>query len=95
MSSLLVNPTSAGTANQFSLAPRRFTDLNGKRLGLLNNSKFNADNLLDGIGELLSDRYSIREIIRVTKPYFGRPIPDDIAKEMASRCDVMITAIGD
>jgi hypothetical protein len=95
MSSFLAKPTPAAATGQFSLAPRRFTDLNGKTVGLLNSSKFNSDHLLSGIGELLSARYAVKEIVNARKPYFGRPVPDDIARELASRCDVVVTAIGD
>jgi hypothetical protein len=95
MGSVLVNPTSSTTQAPFSLAPRRFRDLDGKTVGLLNNTKFNSDHLLDGIGDLLQQRYSLRGIVRSRKSYFGRPIPDDLAREMASSCDVVITAIGD
>jgi hypothetical protein len=95
MSSVLVDPTSSTVQAPFSLAPRRHRDLNGKTVGLLNSTKFNSDHLLDGIGDLLGDRYSLKEVVRSRKPYFGTPIPDDLAREMASRCDVVITAIGD
>jgi hypothetical protein len=95
MGSVLVDPTSSTTLVPFSLAPRRFQDLDGRTVGLLNSTKFNSDHLLDGIGDLLRERYSVREVVRRTKPYFGRPLPDEMAEEMASRCDVVITAIGD
>ena len=95
MSSVLVDPTSSTAQAPFSLAPRRFRDLDGKTVGLLNSTKFNSDHLLDGIGDLLRERYTVREIVCSRKPYFGRPIPDDLAQELASRCDVVITAIGD
>ena len=95
MGSVLVDPTSSTVQAPFSLAPRRHRDLNGKRVGLLNSTKFNSDHLLDGIGDLLGERYSVREVVRARKPYFGRPIPDDQAQELAARCDVVVTAIGD
>jgi hypothetical protein len=93
--SLLVDPTSSADARSFSLAPRRHRDLAGTRVGLLNSSKYNSDNLLDGIGELLQERYGVRELVRDRKPYFARPVPEDQARELAARCDVVITAIGD
>jgi hypothetical protein len=91
----LVDPTSAHTSSGFSLAPRRFKDLNGKTVGLLNSTKFNSDHLLDGIGELLGQRYALKGLVRDTKRSFGTPIPEDHAKEMAEQCDVVITAVGD
>jgi len=95
MSGVLVDPTSSTVRAAFSLAPRRHRDLNGKRVGLLNSTKYNSDHLLDGIADLLRERYSVGEVMRTRKPYFGRPVPDEMAQEMASRCDVVITAIGD
>ena len=47
------------------------------------------------VGELLQERYSVKEVVRARKPYFGTPIPDDQARELAARCDVVVTAIGD
>ena len=93
--SVLVDPTGSSAASDFELAPRRLPDLDGKTVGLLNSTKFNSDNLLDGLGEALSEQWSLKEIVRESKPYFGRPIPEDQARDLASRCDVVITAIGD
>jgi hypothetical protein len=95
MSSILVDPTSAGASGQFSLAPRRFRDLDGRTVGLLNSTKFNSDHLLDGIADLLVERYSVKDVVRRRKSYFGRPVENDLAAEMAATCDVVITAIGD
>ncbi|HYW27423.1 MAG TPA: hypothetical protein VE953_24845 [Terriglobales bacterium] len=95
MSSILVDPTSSAAGGQFSLAPRRFRDLDGRTVGLLNSSKFNSDNLLNGIADLLVERYAVKDVIRRRKGYFGRPVERDLAEEMASTCDVVITAIGD
>jgi len=95
MSSILVDPTSAATDGEFSLAPRRFRDLDGRAVGLLNSTKFNSDHLLDGIADLLSQRYAVKEVVRRRKAYFGRPVEPELAEEMASCCDVVITAIGD
>jgi hypothetical protein len=95
MASVLVDPTGSSAAASFSLAPRRFRDLNGKRVGLLNSTKFNSDNILDGIANLLQERYEVADVVRARKPTFARPIPDDQARDLASRCDVVVTAIGD
>jgi hypothetical protein len=55
---ILVDPTSSAAGAQFSLAPRRFRDLDGRTVGLLNSTKYNSDHLLDGIADLLVERYS-------------------------------------
>jgi hypothetical protein len=95
MSDVTVPPTGPTKPTSFSLAGRRPGDLDGLRVLLLNSTKFNSDHLLDGIGELLARRYHMKELIRERKPYFGRPIPEEQAKELAERTDVVITAIGD
>lgn len=95
MSERFVSPTAPTKPTTFSLAGGRPGDLNGRRVLLLNSTKFNSDHLLDGIGELLAERYRLKELIRERKPYFGRPIPEEQARELAERADVVVTAIGD
>ncbi|MBO0714651.1 MAG: hypothetical protein J2O39_01230 [Acidimicrobiales bacterium] len=95
MSQVFVPPADARDTAAFSLAGGRPSDLTGRRVLLLNSTKFNSDHLLDGIGELLAKRYRLKELVRERKPYFGRPIPEEQAKELAQRADVVITAIGD
>lgn len=95
MSAPIFNPTGTSAEAKATLAPRRFRDLNGKTVGLLDSTKYNSDRLLYGIADLLRERYAIKEVIFERKPYFGRPVPLDQAKALASRCDVVITAVGD
>jgi hypothetical protein len=96
MGSVLVNPTSTPVpAGGFSLAPRSVQDLKGTTVGLLNNTKYNSDTLLDALGGLLQERYGVTELVKQAKPHFARPVPDELARELATRCDVVITAIGD
>ncbi|HEY4684655.1 MAG TPA: hypothetical protein VII57_01280 [Dehalococcoidia bacterium] len=95
MNATVVNPTGSSAEAPGSLAPRRFRDLNGKTVCLLDSTKFNSDRVLDAIGELLQERYAVKEIVRERKPYFGRPVPIAQAQKLASRCDVVITAVGD
>src|SRR3989304_1257750 len=78
-----------------ALAARRFRHLNGRPVCLLDSTKHNSARLLDAIGELLQERYAVKEIVRERKPYFGRPVPIAQAQKLASRCDVVITAVGD
>jgi hypothetical protein len=76
------------------MAPR-LDDLNGKVLGLLDNRKGNANHLLMRFGELLGDKYALKDIMFETKPIFSRPAPDDLLEKFANHCDVVLTAIGD
>ena len=96
MGDVLANPTYvSATPADFSLAARSVRDLQGKTVGLLNNTKYNSDTLLDALGGLLQAEHGVKELVRQAKPHFAKPVPDDLAKELATRCDVVVTAIGD
>ena len=90
----MLDPTSPPLPVDASMAERPDT-LNGKVLGLLDNHKLNANNLLDDIEQLLSERYEFAEVVRSFKPDVSRPAPSDTLDELIEQCDVAVTAIGD
>ena len=94
MSVEILDPTGSASVEASRLTDRRVRSLDGKTVGLLNNTKVKADYILDAVAELLQERFAIRDFVRLTKPTFARPIPADMAKRMAAECDVVITAIG-
>jgi hypothetical protein len=65
--------------------------LDGVRLGLLGNSKLNADAVLLAIGDLLQERYALKSVFIRSKPNFGKPAPDDVVQEMVHNADVIVT----
>lgn len=92
----ILDPTGSSQEKRCELAPRRLRTLDGARLGLLDNSKLNAADLLAAVGELLKERYAIKSVMVRTKGHgFSYPVEDKIADEMAKECDVVIAAIGD
>jgi hypothetical protein len=92
---ILMHPGNPPMDGEVPLASRRHTSLDGLRLGLLGNSKLNADNVLNAVGDLLQERYKIASVIHRTKPSFSHPAPDEIVAEMAESCDVVIAGVGD
>ena len=96
--------TSASTAASFTparnertesaLAPR-LPALDGKVLGLLANGKVNADHLLDLVREGLEARFRVREVVARAKPSASRVADAETLRELAARCDAVVTAIGD
>ena len=90
----MLDPTSPPLPVDARMAERPDT-LNGKVLGLLDNHKLNANNLLDDIERLLSERYEFAEVVRTFKPDVSRPAPSDTLDELIEQCDVVVTAIGD
>jgi hypothetical protein len=73
---------------------RRPESLDGKRIGLLWNSKVNADIYLHRLEELLSTRYDGLEIVHAAKPTASKPMEPDVLEDMR-RCDLVVTAFGD
>jgi hypothetical protein len=91
----ILDPTGSSKEKRYNLAPRRFHTLNGARLGLLGNTKLNADAVLAAIGELLKERYTLASIIARTKSSFSRPAEDQIVNELVEQCDIVIAGVGD
>ena len=93
----ILDPTGATTT---AVKPRpsrarRRQDLHGATVGLLLNTKQNAAPFLDEIGRLLIEQHGAKTAIARTKVNFAAPAPEDLVKDMAASCDVIITGIGD
>jgi len=88
----IVDPIGVPRQQATKLAPRRYQKLAGRRVGLLDNNKPNADKFLQFIGEFLQARNP--EIELVAKRKMTRMESDGLA-ELASRCDVVINAFAD
>jgi hypothetical protein len=88
----IVNPVGTPRRQQSKLARRQHESLRGRRIGLLDNNKPNADKFLQFIGEFLTARYPEIEI--VAKRKMTRVESDGLA-ELAKSCDVVINAFAD
>jgi hypothetical protein len=64
-------------------------------VGLLENTKHNADLFLDELGRLLLDEHEAAELFRRTKTAFALPVSEAELADLAARCDVVITGVGD
>jgi hypothetical protein len=92
---ILLHPGTPPSDTEAQLTPRKYTSLDGLRIGLLGNAKLNADNVLNAVGDLLQERYKIASVMHRTKPSFSHPAPDEIVDEMVANCDVVIAGVGD
>jgi len=88
----IVNPIGISRRQQSKLAPRQYQSLSGRRIGLLDNNKPNADKFLQFIGAMLQERHADIEL--VPKRKMTRMEADGLV-ELASRCDVVINAFAD
>ena len=90
----LVNPTTEAMIAAFEGAPR-LASLAGSRMGIIDDSKLNADVLLEELGEVLRTRYEIAELRWYRKPSASRPADPTVLKDLVERCDAVIIAVGD
>jgi hypothetical protein len=91
----ILDPTGASRlARAATLAPR-IRDLGGVRLGLLDNAKPNAALVLETLAEQLRAQHHLGEVSTYTKGYFGTPVEEDRAQEIAQSCDAVIAGVGD
>ena len=64
-------------------------------LGLLDNGKRNALQLLQAVAEELRDDLPAAEVLVRTKPSSSLPASEDVLEELASGCAVVIAGVGD
>jgi hypothetical protein len=91
---VLVNPTTEAIIAPFDGAPRLPT-LAGTRLGVIDDSKRNADVLLEELVDLLRTRYEISDVKWHRKPSASKPADPQVIRELAENCDSVIVAVGD
>ena len=91
----ILSPAGTSRARHRQLAPRRFKSLDGVRLGLLGNSKLNADAVLLAIGDLLKEKYAVQSVFMRSKPTFSKPASEELIDEVIENADVVLTGVGD
>jgi hypothetical protein len=86
----ILDPTDESTPNGRPLAARTGTP---RTIALLDISKYRGDVFLDELERQLSDRGITS--LRLAKPTYTKPAPDDLRREIAVRCDAVIEALAD
>jgi hypothetical protein len=76
-----------------AMAPRPET-LAGKSLGLFDNTKEQADIVLEALGEELQRSHGVRDVMTWRGIHYSKPAPLEIVEEMARKCDIIICALG-
>ena len=75
--------------------PAQFTDLRGKVVGLLDNSKPNADKLAERFAELLKEKYGVANVISRRKLTAQQGAPKQYLDELAAQADIVLSGLGD
>jgi hypothetical protein len=88
-----VDPTAGGNKATIALAARPI-DLVGKVVGLIDNTKEQADIILEAMAQALIDRYGVRDVIIERKEAFSKPARAEQLDAMARRVQVAAAAVG-
>ncbi len=94
MSLDMFDPTTPVREIQIDYVPRP-QELNGLRIGLLENSKHNSDVLLLKIADRLKDRFGMEMTFLAGKKSAADFVSDDLIAQFRERADFVIAGIGD
>ncbi|MGE0559703.1 MAG: hypothetical protein AB7E73_15180 [Burkholderiales bacterium] len=67
----------------------------GIRLGVLDNSKGNADHLLNLIIEGVKKEFRVDSVVMTRKPYSSKPATDAILDQLTREADLVVSAMAD
>lgn len=81
-------------SSETPLAPRPVS-LTGLRLGILDNSKWNANKLLRGAAAALGAKIEFAAVNYYVKHSFSKDADPALIARIAAECDIVLTAIGD
>ncbi len=90
----LLDPTTEAAAQAVTYVARPDT-LAGKRIALIENTKFNSDKLLLKIGELLKQEFGAVEVKLYRKRNASVPAHEEIVEDIKKSCDLVVAGIGD
>jgi hypothetical protein len=91
---LVFDPRGVVETERVSIAPR-LASLNGLRLGVLDNTKWNANRLLRRTAARLDERFGFAAVNYYRKESFSKYADPALLSEIASGNDIVLTAIGD
>jgi hypothetical protein len=91
---LLYDPT-APRRPDTGKAELKLAALSGKIVGFIDNAKPNFNHLVDDLADLLVANYGVKRVIKRRKTSASIPAPDEVVRELADQCDLVITGSGD
>ena len=74
---------------------RREFSAGGLRIGILDNSKGNADHLLAFLIEGLRAQVPVASVVSMRKPSASRPADDKLLDDLVKEADCVVSAMGD
>ena len=59
------------------------------------NSKANSDKVLHELGQMLNEKYDLKDIVYFNKHSASLPTKPDVVQDMLNQVDILITGVGD
>jgi hypothetical protein len=91
---LLVVPEAPAPAGTAAVEQRRIGG-EGIRLGVLDNSKGNADHLLRFVVDAVRGSVPVASVVSLRKSSVSLPAPGEILDQLAAEADVVVSAMAD
>lgn len=88
-----IDPSAGGARVEIPLAARP-KDLSGKVVGFLDNTKEQADIILQTIGDAFREQHDVARLVINRKEHYSKPAAEDLIKQMAGECDAVVCALG-
>jgi hypothetical protein len=90
----IYDPTTEASGRRIHFAPRP-QSLKGLRVGLVDNTKHNSDQMLLRIAGLLESKHGAKTHIIRKKKSAGAAPHAEIVEEFKAHCDVIVAGVGD
>ena len=94
MSMQIYDPTIGTSGRSVNFVPRP-KSLAGLRIGLVDNTKHNSDQMLLRIAALLESKHGAKAHIIRRKKSAGAAPHSEIVEELKANCDVIVAGVGD
>ena len=78
-----------------TMIPALPPDLRELTVGFLDNTKHNFDRLVEGIGQVLKERFGVSRVVHSRKANASTPAPQEIIEAMAKECDLVFAGSAD
>ena len=91
---IVFDPRGVVETEPLALSPRA-RDLSGLRLGVLDNTKWNANRLLRKTAAMLREEFAFAAVNYYRKESFSKEADPTLIGTIAANNDIVLTAIGD
>jgi hypothetical protein len=90
----VLDPSAEPMLAKIGVSPR-LDSLAGKTIGVIWNGRPAGNRILHQVMDTLKEKDGVRETLFREKPFLGNIAPAELLEEMATRCDAVITGVGD